>query len=383
MATSAEELCKGDVVRLVEIFVQLCPSLLINATTLQEAFAKVHTVKPCLRPGNMKHQARVCAFLVKMVLSKWRDLAVYPDRFARAMLQGNVDERRTITQLKRSILPFNVITSLADVSTTTGGTDQSRSSCSTAGSSTPFYYDQGDIDYDGECAALFNSGLPAASRRASVSDLAVDSMWLDEWGIGTDDDELAGPALSRPLRRSWSEELDALVADDPPPKRRKTFDEDDMEAFLAELEADGDNAPNDEDILEADGDTGADVDMLVASSGTSGTDHYGGLAQVHTDSVAQPQQANSRKDSSATHMVRSDRPPPASDGQSVKKARKVNRVLKTTRHCVISRAYKAAKRTALKEGKSKEEAAVLARAALKQAGIDWNANNLLGTECPR
>lgn len=48
MATSAEELCKGDVVRLVEIFVQLCPSLLINATTLQEAFAKVHTVKPCL-----------------------------------------------------------------------------------------------------------------------------------------------------------------------------------------------------------------------------------------------------------------------------------------------------------------------------------------------
>ena len=156
-----------------------------------------------------------------------------------------------------------------------------------------------------------------------------------------------------------------------------------MEAFLAELEADVDNAPNDEDILEADGDTGADVDMLVASSGTSGTDHYGGLAEVHTDSVAQPQQANSRKDSSATHMVRSDRPPPASDGQSVKKARKVNRVLKTTRHCVISRAYKAAKRTALKEGKSKEEAAVLARAALKQAGIDWNANNLLGTECPR
>ena len=218
MATSAEELCKGDVVRLVEIFVQLCPSLLINATTLQEAFAKVHTVKPCLRPGYMKHQARVCAFLVKMVLSKWRDLAVYPDRFARAMLQGSVEERRAITRLKRSILPFNVITSLADVSTTTGGTDPSRSSCSTAGSSTPFYYDQGDIDYDGECAALFNSGLPAGSRRASASDLAVDSMWLDEWGIGSGDDELAGPALSRPLRRTWSEEVDALGADDPPPQ---------------------------------------------------------------------------------------------------------------------------------------------------------------------
>ena len=169
----------------------------------------------------------------------------------------------------------------------------------------------------------------------------------------------------------------------PPPKRRKTVDEDDMEAFLAELEADGDNAPNDEDILEADGDTGADVDMVVASNETSGTDHYGGLAQVHTDSVALPQQPNSRKDSSTTHPVRSDRPPPASDGKPVQKSRKVNRVLKNTRHCVISRAYKAARKTALKEGKSKEEAAVLARAALKQAGIEWNANNLLGTECPR
>ena len=155
-----------------------------------------------------------------------------------------------------------------------------------------------------------------------------------------------------------------------------------MEASLAELEADGGDAPNDDDILEADGDTGADVDMVVASNETSGTDHYRGLAQVHTDSVALPE-PNSRSDSSATHPVRSDRPPPASDGKSVKKARKVNRVLQNTRHCVISRAYKAARKTALKEGKSKEEAAVLARAALKQAGIEWNANNLLGTECPR
>ena len=137
-----------------------------------------------------------------------------------------------------------------------------------------------------------------------------------------------------------------------------------MEAFLADLEADGDNAPYDEA-------TPADVEMLVASSETSATDHYGGLAQVHTGSVALPQQPNP-----ATHPVRSDRPPPASDGQSVKKSRKVNRVLKNTRHCVISRAYKAARRTALKEGKSQEEAAVLARAALKQAGIDWNTNNL-------
>ena len=216
MATSVDELCKADVVRLVEVFVQICPSLLINATTLQEAFAKVNAVKQCLRPGNTKHQGRVCAFLVKMVLSKWRDLAVYPDRFARAMLQGNVEERRTITRLKRSILPFNVTSSLADVSTTTGGTDPSRSSCSTVGSSPPFYYDQGDIDYDGECEALFNSSLPAAGRRASGYDRAVDSMWLDEWGIGTDVDELPGPAHSRPLKRTWSEEVDALGVDPPP-----------------------------------------------------------------------------------------------------------------------------------------------------------------------
>ena len=70
--------------------------------------------------------------------------------------------------------------------------------------------DEGDIDYDGECAALFD-------RRKSVSDRAVNSMWLDEWGIGTDDDELSGPAPSRTLRRTWSEEVDALEAVDTAP----------------------------------------------------------------------------------------------------------------------------------------------------------------------
>ena len=219
MSTSAEELCKAEVVGLVEVFVEMCPSLLINATTLQEAFANVHAIKPCLRPGNTKHQTRVCAFLVKMVLSKWRDLAVYPDRFARAMMQSTVDERRTITRLKRSIQPFHVMSSVSDVSTTTGGTDPSRSPCSTACSSIPVYYDQGDLDFDGECEALFNSSLPAAGRRASVSDRAVDSLWLDEWGIRTDDDELSGPAHSRPLRRTWSEEVDALGVEDPPQEK--------------------------------------------------------------------------------------------------------------------------------------------------------------------
>ena len=129
MATSVDEFCKGDVVRLVEVFVQVCPSLLINATTLQEAFAKVNAVKQCLRPGNTKHQSRLCALVVKMVLSKWRDLCVYPDRYARAMLQAGKEQRHTISRLKRSIQPFNVITSaLSDLSTTTGGTDPSKSS---------------------------------------------------------------------------------------------------------------------------------------------------------------------------------------------------------------------------------------------------------------
>jgi len=129
MTTSADELCREVVVRLVEVFVPLCPSLLINATALADAFAKIHSVQPCLRPGNTKHQSRLCALVVKMVLSKWRDLCVYPDRYARAMLQAGKEQRHTISRLKRSIQPFNVITSaLSDLSTTTGGTDPSRSS---------------------------------------------------------------------------------------------------------------------------------------------------------------------------------------------------------------------------------------------------------------
>jgi len=186
-------------------------------------------------------------------------------------------------------------------------------------------------------------------------------MWLDEWGIGTDDDELSGTAPSRTLRRTWSEEVDALeTVDTTPPKRRKSVDEEDMEAFLAELEADGDYAPSDKD-------TDDEEDMPVASRTTHS------VAQVPPSEKETTPRATSTR---PTTPVRNVRPPPASDGQSVKKSRKQTRVLKTTRHCVISRAYKAAKRTALAERKSKEEAGVLARAALKQAGIEWNEKNL-------
>ena len=120
----AEELCKQDVVHLVDAFVRICPCLLVKFSTLVEAFRNVNSTHPRSRAGNVLRQARNWACNVKLVLSHWRNLAVYPERHYRSMLEADAENKRTITRLTKSIEPYSVTTRFEETSPTTGGTSQ-------------------------------------------------------------------------------------------------------------------------------------------------------------------------------------------------------------------------------------------------------------------
>ena len=115
MTTLVEELCKPNVVHLVAAFVRICPSLLVNAVTLEEAMLMLSKKFPDSWPDKVETQARYWACRVKNVLRKWRDIAVYPARFNRAMMTADIEQKRTISRLTNSIKPYCVTRSLSDV----------------------------------------------------------------------------------------------------------------------------------------------------------------------------------------------------------------------------------------------------------------------------
>ena len=106
MTTLAEDLCRPELVNLVGAFVPSCPSLLAKCTTLAEAFLCVNSRQRCLRTDEEHHQAKLFACLVELMLSRWRNIAIYPKRYARAMLQADFEQKRTLTRLKGRIEPY-------------------------------------------------------------------------------------------------------------------------------------------------------------------------------------------------------------------------------------------------------------------------------------
>ena len=121
MTTLAEALCRPELVHLVGAFVPSCPSLLVKSTTLAEAFQCVKSRQRCLRTDEQHHQAKLFSFLVKLMLSRWRNIAIYPKRYARAMLQADLEQKRTLTRLKCRLKPCFLASPFSDGSTTTGG----------------------------------------------------------------------------------------------------------------------------------------------------------------------------------------------------------------------------------------------------------------------
>ena len=192
---------------LVDAFVRICPSLLVKFSTLVEAFRNVNSTHPRSRAGNVLREARNWACNVKLVLSHWRNLAVYPERHARSMLEADVENKRTITRLTKSIEPYSVTTRFEETSPTTGGTSQPSTSSPTAGSTTSdvrstMNYDPDDVVCGGELEPL-DEGLPAA---AGIKDAAC-------------------PIEENDMRRTRTEELEARGVETAP-KRRKHADDD-------------------------------------------------------------------------------------------------------------------------------------------------------------
>ena len=237
MTTLAEELCRPEVVHLVGAFVPSCPSLLVKSTTLAEAFLCVNSRQRCLRTDEEHHQAKLFACLVELMLSRWRNIAIYPKKYARAMLQADWKQKQTLTWLKSSIKPYMLTRSCSDGSTTTGGTSQPWSASATAGSTTSasrgtIYYDQADVVNVGDFE-LLNDRMPPAAHTEDFE------TWRKELGLALQDNATSTPATrSRyPWRKAWRDELEkhVLVTH---PKMRTPADEDDLEASPAESAGD-------------------------------------------------------------------------------------------------------------------------------------------------
>ena len=169
--TLAEELCQPNAVHLVGAFRRIWPSLIVTVTTVAAALRKVNEQFPCLRPGEVQHQAKACAVQVKTVLSQWRHIAVYPEQYARAILIADAEQKRTINRLTTSIKSCCVTRSLWDVATTTVGASQRSSTFARTGSTTsssrtnfepeqPVVADAGEFD-------LLHDGLPLELKNTS------------------------------------------------------------------------------------------------------------------------------------------------------------------------------------------------------------------------
>ena len=331
MTTLAEELCKPDVVQLVDAFVRICPSLLINHKQLAEAFRNVTARDPCERAGMVLRPARNWAWNVKMVLSHWRNIAVYPEKYARAMRQADVEKQRTISRLRASIDPFLEITKLEDLSTASGGTSQpSRSSpkawptASETGSTS--YAAYADVLYDLELE-LLDDKLPPQYRRIIEGQL---SQTL---------------ALSQHVKRAGQYALDA-VGGETHPKRRKTVYDAAVETALEAMGSDAPSPPS--------GDaTQTHEDLLGDKTVPPVTVKHCGLILEYSDAAAQQQ----------TQMRRGDR----TQGN-----------VKQDRRATCGRAYKTALTKAFRDYCSREEAYKRARVAGQKAGEAWDDVNLWG-----
>ena len=156
-------------VHLVDAFVRICPSLLINHSTLAQAFLKVTTRDLRERAGLVVRPVAIWAWNVKCVLSRWRDIAVYPEKYVRAIRQADVEQHRTINRLMASIEPYFETPTFEELCTASGGTSRpSRSrpkAWKTASdTSSSIYAAHADVIYDLELELLDDSLPPAADH---------------------------------------------------------------------------------------------------------------------------------------------------------------------------------------------------------------------------
>ena len=372
MTTWAEELCRPDIVHLVGAFVPSCPSLDVKSTTLVEALLSVNARQPCLRTGEERHQARLFAFLVKMVLIRWRNIAIYPERYARAMLQADFEQKRTLIRLKSSIKPYFLTRSFSDGSTTTGGTSQpGRSSdtagCTTSSSRRTICHDQSDVGNDGDFE-LLDDRLPPAARIVDLNFLTDEPQTCrKEFGVALADNPTTTPQkrdpylLRRPCKADQAELTSVTL-----PKRRKLADEDYVEASLAEFAGDEQNAPINKEPL-------AIEYMLGDKTATSVTAKDGGLKRVHTACDAQHHPEMRRTLTGTIDAARA-----ALCGQPVRKTRKPKRPVKYDRSTTVQRASWRERYRALKDKCSPQKVAQRCADARQRAGLEWDEVQLFG-----
>ena len=338
-----------------------------------------------MRTDEEHHQAKLFSFLVKLMLSRWRNIAIYPKRYARAMLQADFEQKRTLTRLKSKVKPYFLTSSCSDESTTTGGASQPWSVSATAGSTTSssrgtFCYDQADVvtvdDFE-----LLNDRMPPA---AHTDDFETRRK---ELGLALQENATTNPATrSRyPWRKAWRDELEKLVLLNPP-KRRTPADEDGVEASPAEFAGDVQITPINKAppaIEQMLGDEavafwaewyGAPKDKrkpvrttppvkgpLVAKCGELTREQHAYDAQL---------KPKRRKSVTGTNDAERDE----SCGQPVMKTPKVKRPLLPDRRSFVKRASTNARRCALAQKCSPQEVAKRCADARQLATIEWELN---------
>ena len=152
-------------VHLVDAFVPICPSLLINHSPLAHAFLNVTARDLRERAGLVVRPVAIWAWNVKLVLSCWRDIAVYPEKYVRAMRQADIEQRQTINRLRDSIEPYFETPTLEELYTATGGTSRPSRARPNAWipaleTSSSIYADHDDFIYDLELELLDDKLAP-------------------------------------------------------------------------------------------------------------------------------------------------------------------------------------------------------------------------------
>jgi len=358
MTTLAEDLCRPELVHLVGAFVPSCPSLLVKSTTLAEAFLCVNSRQRCLRTDEEHHQAKLFACLVELMLSRWRNIAIYPKKYARAMLQADWKQKQTLTWLKSSIKPYMLTRSCSDGSATTGGTAQPWSASATAGCTTSSsrgttYYDQADVDNVGDFE-LLNDRMPPAAHTENFE------TWRNEFGLAMHDNARtsAGTRYRFPWRKAWRDELEKEVFVTSP-KRWTPAYEDDVEASPAEFAGDVQNTPMNKAprrryrARRTQKDKGKPVRTTPQVKGTLAT-KYGELTREQHHFVAQNKPKRRRAEAC---------------GQPVRKTPKEDR------HSFTQRAYYHARRGALAQKCSPQEVTKRCAGARQLAVVEWELNH--------
>ena len=429
LTTRVDELCLGPVVHVVEVFLSVCPSLLINATTLKLGLMEVHERIPCLRPGNVEQSAKMVAVLVKMALSKWRDIAVYPEKFARAMLQANLDQKRIITKLKGAISPYEVTANVATcddwASTTSVAASTSRSSSFTRGSSlvppsSPPTTGDADLDFERELEALDHALPPAAVPLVCDDPFADGEAWLSEFCPTFDANRAPSkticdnrqttpsktfttPVKGGRLRRTWSDEFDELGMKTPTKNAGNVVDEDnEINAFFDQITVVTPNhqeprAPltNDEVRARADAQKIEEAmkEPLCAKAGALSREHNNYLAKfdpkrARSNNSHKPHKAVNRSPEVVTiasaaavencEVAALSIVPDNLNGHALKKKEKPKGIVKTGRAKKGASAYKNSMKKSAREKVSPEVAKERAREARLKAGMDWDATQLYG-----